>query len=100
MHLEVVVGAVAKKLRAARPEVSEPGDVLLGCRSGCMVQVDRGHACLLFASLVSRNTESSFDYSGRYCSHLLLLLCGNDIKATETVSCSARKGWVCPVVDC
>jgi hypothetical protein len=30
MHLEVLVGAVAKKLRAARPEVGEPGDVLLG----------------------------------------------------------------------
>src|SRR5215469_13055896 len=30
MHLEVLVGAVAKELRAARPEVGEPGDVLLG----------------------------------------------------------------------
>ena len=41
MHLEVLVGAVAKKLRAARPKVGEPGDVLLGRRSGCLVQVDR-----------------------------------------------------------
>src|SRR5262245_23112262 len=45
MHLEVVVGAVAKKLRAARPKVGEPGDVLLGRRGGCLVQMDRGHAC-------------------------------------------------------
>src|SRR5436190_8900903 len=30
MHLEVLVSAVAKKLRAARPEVGEPGKVLLG----------------------------------------------------------------------
>src|SRR6267143_4493542 len=44
MHVEVVVGAVAKELRAARPEVGEPGDVLLGRRAGCLVQVDRGHA--------------------------------------------------------
>ena len=28
MHLEVLVGAVAKELRAARPEVGKPGDVL------------------------------------------------------------------------
>ena len=32
MHLKVLVGAVAKELRAARPEVGEPGDVLLGRR--------------------------------------------------------------------
>ena len=43
MHLEVLVGAVAKKLRAARPEVGEPGDVLLGSQGGCLVKVDRGH---------------------------------------------------------
>src|SRR5689334_21953272 len=30
MHLEVLVGAVAKKLPAAWPEVGEPGDVLFG----------------------------------------------------------------------
>jgi hypothetical protein len=40
MHLEVLVGAVAKELRAARPEVGEPGDVLLGCQGGCLVEVD------------------------------------------------------------
>jgi len=47
MHLEVFVGAVAKELRAARPEVGEPGDVLLGRRGGCLVQMDRGHVCSL-----------------------------------------------------
>ena len=45
MHLEVRVGAVAKEPRASRPEVGEPGDVLLGRRGGCLVEVDRGHAC-------------------------------------------------------
>src|SRR5437867_11701758 len=45
MHLEVLVGAVAKELRAARPEVGEPGDELLGRRRGRLVEVDRGHAC-------------------------------------------------------
>src|SRR5690348_13467347 len=45
MHLEVLIGAVAKKLRAARPEVGESGDVLLGRRGGCLVEVDHGHAC-------------------------------------------------------
>jgi hypothetical protein len=49
MHLEVLVGAVAKKLRAARPEVGEPGDVLLGRRGSCLVQVDRGPAFSLLA---------------------------------------------------
>jgi len=38
MHLEVLVGAVAKELRAARPEVGKPGDVLLGRRGGCLVE--------------------------------------------------------------
>ncbi len=32
MDLEVLVSAVAKELRAARPEVGEPGDVLLGVK--------------------------------------------------------------------
>ncbi len=39
MHLEVVVGAVAEKLRASRPEVGEPGDELLGCR-GRLLEAD------------------------------------------------------------
>src|SRR5882757_10676293 len=43
MHLEVFVGAVAKELRAAWPEVGKPGDVLLGRRGGCLVEVDCGH---------------------------------------------------------
>jgi hypothetical protein len=34
MNLEVFVGAIAKELRAARPEVGEPGDELLRRRGG------------------------------------------------------------------
>src|SRR4051812_44703404 len=40
MHLEVFVGAVTKQLRAARSEVAEPGDELLGRQGGCLVKVD------------------------------------------------------------
>jgi hypothetical protein len=29
MHLKVLVAAVAKELRAARPEVGEPGDIVV-----------------------------------------------------------------------
>jgi len=32
MDLEVLVSAVAKELRVARPEVGEPGDLLLGVK--------------------------------------------------------------------
>jgi hypothetical protein len=39
MHFEVLVGAVAKDLRAAKPEVGEPGDVLLGRQSGRLVKM-------------------------------------------------------------
>src|SRR6185503_17414728 len=44
MHLEVLVGAVWKQLRAAGPEVRERGDELLGRRGGRRVEVDGGHA--------------------------------------------------------
>jgi len=44
MHPEIVVSAVAKELRSARPEVGEPGDELLGRRGGRLVEVNRGHA--------------------------------------------------------
>ena len=40
MYLEVLVGAVPKKLRAARPKVGEGGDELLWCRGGSLVEVD------------------------------------------------------------
>jgi hypothetical protein len=43
VHLEVRVGAVAKELRAARPEIGESGDVLLGRRCGRAMKVDGGH---------------------------------------------------------
>jgi hypothetical protein len=40
MHLEVLVGAVGKQPRAARSEVGEPGDELLGHQRGCLVEVN------------------------------------------------------------
>src|SRR5258705_7988953 len=40
MHLEVLISAVAKKFRAARPKVGEPGDELLGRQRGSLVEVD------------------------------------------------------------
>src|SRR6267142_297925 len=43
MHLEVRVGAVAKELRATRPEIGQSGDVLLGRRCGRAMKVDGGH---------------------------------------------------------
>jgi hypothetical protein len=43
VYLQVFVGAVTKDFRAARPEVGEPGDVLLGRRSGRPMKVDGGH---------------------------------------------------------
>jgi len=42
VHLEVLVGVVAKELRAAWSEVSEPGNELLGCQRGCLVEMDFG----------------------------------------------------------
>src|SRR3954453_21751254 len=47
VHLEVLVGAVAEQLRAAGPEVGEPGNELLGRRGGGLVEVDGGHDLLL-----------------------------------------------------
>ena len=57
MHLEVLVGAVAKQLRAARPEVGEPGDELLGRRGGRLVEMDGRHAC--------SSLDPPFDYGRR-----------------------------------
>ena len=47
VHLEILVGAVAEELRAARPEVGEPVDELLGRRGRRLLEVDRGHGVLL-----------------------------------------------------
>src|SRR5262245_10118221 len=40
MHFEVLVGAVAKQRRAARPEVGEPGNELLRRRGRVLMEVD------------------------------------------------------------
>src|SRR5262249_41441564 len=44
MHLQVLVRAVAKELRAPRPEVGERGEELLGCGGCGLVHMDRRHA--------------------------------------------------------
>src|ERR1051326_1097326 len=43
MHLQILVGAVAEEFGAARPEVGESGDILLGRQGGRLVEVERGH---------------------------------------------------------
>jgi hypothetical protein len=43
MYLKVLIGAIAKELRAAGPEVGEPGDVLLGREEGALVKMEGGH---------------------------------------------------------
>ena len=40
MHIEIRISAFCKDLRAAGPEVGEPGDELLGGRCGRLVEVD------------------------------------------------------------
>jgi hypothetical protein len=47
MYLEVLIGAVAKEPRATRPEVGKPGDVLLRCQGGCLVEMIS--VCLIIA---------------------------------------------------
>ena len=39
IHLKVLVGAIAKELRAARPEVGEARDVLFGCQGSCLMEM-------------------------------------------------------------
>src|SRR5262245_28015356 len=46
MHFEVRVGAVAKEIRATRPELREAGDILLGRRRGRPMKVYGGHVQL------------------------------------------------------
>jgi hypothetical protein len=66
MDLEVIVGAVAKKLRTPRPEVGEPGDVQLGRQGGCLKKVDRGHACSLLNSMAANDNDFSLRALGVY----------------------------------
>src|SRR5205814_8755700 len=44
MHLQVIVAAAAKELRAAGPEIRQSGEELLGCCAGRLVKVDGRHA--------------------------------------------------------
>src|SRR4029453_1984094 len=50
MPLQIPIGTIAKELRAAWPEVGEPGNELLGRRGGRLFEVDRGHAYSLLES--------------------------------------------------
>src|SRR5262245_43490190 len=65
-HDDVDVG-VAKELRAAWTEVSEPGDVLLGRQSGCLMKAQRGHACSLSreSSRPARQTRAPYPALGK-----------------------------------
>src|SRR6185503_15065027 len=47
MYLQVLVRAIAKELRAARTEIGEPGDELLGSRGSCLFEVNCGHVSSL-----------------------------------------------------
>ena len=40
MDLQVLIGAVAKELRAARSKVGESSDLLLGSQCRCPIKVD------------------------------------------------------------
>src|ERR1044072_4880389 len=60
MHFQILVGTVTKDLRAVRREVSQPGDILSGRQSRCLMQMDRGHTCS-FHSVVSRFPVSNLD---------------------------------------
>src|SRR5438093_13435378 len=53
VHLEITVAAVGEDLRAARPEVGEPGQELLGRRGGRLMKADRGQDVLLDRDLCS-----------------------------------------------
>jgi hypothetical protein len=43
MHLEILIGAVAKKPRTTGPKIRETGDVLLGRQGGRPMKMNRGH---------------------------------------------------------
>src|SRR5690349_3797662 len=46
MNLQILIGAVAKELRAPWSKIGEPGDELLGCSGRCQVEVNCGHTAL------------------------------------------------------
>ena len=94
MHIQVFVGAVAKELRAAGPEVGEPGDILRGCQGSCLMQVDCGHGCPPLLSPNIRDSESSFDCSDRYRLYWLLGLGGHELLSAVNVVGCAREGGI------
>src|SRR5262245_4626713 len=60
MHLEVLVGAVAEQLRAAGPEIGEPGDVLFGCRRCRPMKMQRSHVCSYFGGSVPARSATMY----------------------------------------
>jgi hypothetical protein len=51
MHLEILIGAVAKKPRTTGPKIRETGDVLLGRQRARPMKMNRGHlknSCIRF----------------------------------------------------
>lgn len=91
MHLEIIVGAVGEQIRAARPEVDEPCDILLRRQVGCLVKVDCEHACSFLGSvkpseLVS-NPGNGCSISASYCCNNNDMLSGN---GSEEVSRNCR----------
>ena len=52
MHLEVLIGAIAKKFRTSWSEIGEPLDVLLGRQCASLMEVNCGHVLLLVDSFL------------------------------------------------
>src|SRR6267378_4902743 len=50
IHLEVLIGAIAKKFRTTWSEFGEPSEVLLGRQRGSLMEVNRGHVLLLLTA--------------------------------------------------
>src|ERR1700733_2942088 len=59
MHLKVLIRAVAKEPRAARPEVGESGDILLGREGSYLVKMDGRHLLILSGEHCSSESHDS-----------------------------------------
>ena len=94
MDLEVLVGAIAKKLRAARPEVGEPGDVLSRRQGSRLMHVDRRHVLPLSLPETSEILSGVAPVDPSY-SKLSLLRRPNLLSAGSAVVVTQRR-WVVP----
>src|SRR5215471_9894591 len=98
MNLKVLVGAIAKELRATWSEVGEPCDKLLGRRGGCPLEVNGRHTCsLLVLSLFfpeadcQAEKDPDFTKIDRYHQHNRSSPAGptTEHKSDHTRSCSS-----------